>query len=532
MNELQSEISRRRTFAIISHPDAGKTTLTEKLLLYGGAIQLAGSVKARRNQRKATSDWMELEKERGISVTSTVLQFEYRGHVLNLLDTPGHNDFSADTYRTLTAADSAVMLIDNAKGVEAQTKKLFAVCRERGVPIFTFVNKMDFPGRGPLELLAEVEEVLGIQSVSVNWPIGQGDEFRGIYDRESKRVHLFSRTAHGASRAEEEVYDLDDPRLPGILGDEAMETLKQEIELIDIAGESLNLERVAKGELTPVFFGSALTNFGVQPFLDRFLSMAPPPGERESKETPIETDAPFSGFVFKIQANMDPQHRDRVAFLRVVSGKFEKDMQVIHTRTGKQMRLTRPQRLFASDRETMEEAYAGDIIGLPNPGAFILGDTLSIDPKLSYDEVPPFVPESFATLLNLDVARHKHFEKGIVQLTEEGLVDLFWDPRSQRREPVLGAVGRLQFDVVQFRMLSEYGVKTALEPVQQTAIRWVVGDLSNPVLSIGAKVYEDAKGRPVILANLDRQFDYIESKNPGLKLYRTAMLDKPHGIPL
>jgi peptide chain release factor 3 len=530
VSELSPEISRRRTFAIISHPDAGKTTLTEKLLLYGGAIQLAGSVKARRNQRKATSDWMELEKERGISVTSTVLQFEYRDHVLNLLDTPGHNDFSADTYRTLTAADSAVMLIDNAKGVEAQTKKLFAVCRQRGIPIFTFVNKMDYPGRGPLQLMAEVEEVLGIQSVPVNWPIGQGEDFRGVYDRESGMVHLFERTAHGASRAEEDVLALDDPRLAALIGNEALETLRHDIELIDVAGEPLDMARVLAGELTPVFFGSALTNFGVQPFLDRFMTMAPPPGARISKDQAMTPEAPFSGFVFKIQANMDPQHRDRVAFMRVVSGKFVKDMQVIHTRTGKPIRLTRPQRLFAQDRETVEEAYAGDIVGLTNPGAFILGDTLSLDPKIAFDEVPPFVPESFALLHNQDVSRSKHFEKGVQQLTEEGLVDLFWDPKAYRREPILGAVGRLQFDVVQFRMLSEYGVKTHLEPISLTAIRWVEGSLDDPILSIGAKIYEDGKGRPVILANSDRQFDYIERQNPGLKLYTSPTFDRKNPV--
>ncbi|RYF50666.1 MAG: peptide chain release factor 3, partial [Cytophagaceae bacterium] len=306
----------------------GKTTLTEKLLLYGGAIQLAGSVHARKSQRKSTSDWMELEKQRGISVTSTVLQFEYEGHVLNLLDTPGHNDFSADTYRTLTAADSAVMLIDNAKGVEGQTKKLFAVCRQRGIPIFTFVNKMDHPGRGPLALLTEVENVLGIQSVPVNWPIGQGDDFRGIYDRESKKVHLYSRTAHGATKAELQMLSVDDPSLESIIGTELYAQLLEDIELIEIAGEELDLDRVAKGELTPVFFGSAITNFGVEPFLQRFLDLAPSPQPRRSEGEWVNTDAGFSGFVFKIQANMDPAHRDRIAFMRVVSGRFEKDMEV------------------------------------------------------------------------------------------------------------------------------------------------------------------------------------------------------------
>ncbi|RYG87097.1 peptide chain release factor 3, partial [bacterium] len=429
---------RRRTFAIISHPDAGKTTLSEKLLLYGGAIQLAGSVKARKSQRKATSDWMELEKQRGISVTSTVLQFEYQDHVLNLLDTPGHNDFSADTYRTLTAADSAVMLVDNAKGVEAQTRKLFAVCRQRGIPIFTFVNKMDSYGRGPLALLTEIEETLGIRSVPINWPIGQGDDFRGVFDRESRRVHLYGRTAHGASKAELEELDVEDPRLQELLGPDLYATLMDDVELIEIAGEELDLDRVDRGELTPVFFGSAMSNFGVEPFLQRFLGMAPPPKARASDECPIAPEDPFSGFVFKIQANMDPAHRDRIAFMRIVSGRFERDMEVIHERTGKRIRLSRPQRLFAQERETVEEAYAGDIIGLTNVGAFELGDTLSVVPGVQFHEVPAFVPETFATLINADVSRFKQFDKGVQQLTEEGLMDVFWDTRGGRREPILG----------------------------------------------------------------------------------------------
>jgi peptide chain release factor 3 len=517
--EVGKESARRRTFAIISHPDAGKTTLTEKLLLYGGAIQLAGSVKARKSQRKATSDWMELEKQRGISVTSTVLQFEYGDHVLNLLDTPGHNDFSADTYRTLTAADSAVMLIDNAKGVEAQTKKLFAVCRQRGIPIFTFVNKMDHDGIGPLALLTEVENVLGIRSVPVNWPIGQGSEFRGVFDRETRHVHLYTKTSHGASKGETQILSVDDPSLDEILGEELYLKLLEDIELIEIAGEELDLGRVAKGELTPVFFGSAITNFGVELFLQRFLNMAPPPGPRCSDATPVTPESPFSGFVFKIQANMDPAHRDRIAFLRIVSGHFEKDMEVIHARTGKKLRLTRPQRLFAQERETVEEAYGGDIVGLTNPGAFKLGDTLSLQTGIQFEEVPAFVPETFATLQNTDVSRFKHFDKGVQQLTEEGLVDLFWDRRAARNEPILGAVGRLQFEVVQFRLETEYGVKARIEPLPFENILWLEGepeDLAEAYFGSGNRLVEDAFGNPVLLTMDERSYDYLQRRHPKI----------------
>lgn len=521
MSILQN-ITKRRTFAIISHPDAGKTTLTEKLLLYGGAIQLAGSVKARRNQRKATSDWMELEKQRGISVTSTVLQFEYDGHVLNLLDTPGHNDFSADTYRTLTAADSAVMLIDNAKGVEAQTKKLFAVCRQRRIPIFTFVNKMDHPGRGPLALLTEIEETLGIESVPVNWPIGQGDDFRGVCDRETQKVHLFERTAHGASKAESRVLDLDDPELRNAIGAELLQTLKDDLELLEIAGTELDLDRVRRGELTPVFYGSAITNFGVEPFLKRFLEMAPSPGPRVADKGLVDTEAPFSGFVFKIQANMDPNHRDRIAFLRVTSGRFEKDMEAIHSRTGRRIRLSRPQRLFAQDRETVEEAYPGDIIGLSNVGTFLLGDTLTAGDAFRFDEVPNFLPETFVLIRNQDVTRLKHFEKGVQQLCEEGLVDLFWDRRSVARDPILGAVGQLQFDVVQFRLQAEYGVRTLLEPLPYTMVRWIEADatvLRNVYWAQNGRPVEDRHGRIAALLTSERGMLFLEGQNKGLRFH-------------
>jgi peptide chain release factor 3 len=526
VTEISKEALRRRTFAIISHPDAGKTTLTEKLLLYGGAIQLAGSVKSRRNQRSATSDWMELEKQRGISITSTVLQFDYKDHVLNLLDTPGHDDFSADTYRTLTAADSAVMLIDNAKGVETQTKKLFAVCRQRGIPIFTFINKMDHPGNGPLALLTEVEDTLGIQSTPVNWPIGEGRDFKGVYDRRSKVVHLFERVAHGAKKVDTRHLSIDDPLLQSVLGEEAHKTLIDDIDLLDVAGEALDLDKVLSGELTPVFFGSALTNFGVQLFLDEFLHMAPTPAPRRAQEAEVKPEAPFSGFVFKIQANMDPNHRDRIAFMRIVSGRFEKDMEVLNTRSGKKLRLTRPQRLFAQDRETVEEAYPGDIVGLTNPGAFLLGDTVTAGPAIAYDEVPQFVSETFSRLRNLDVTKLKNFEKGMTQLTQEGLIDVFWDPKDQRREPILGAVGRLQFEVVQYRLLAEYGVKTALEAMPYEVIRWLAADeavLKDVYWGMNARPMEDSRGNKVVFATNDYTIQSLENNNPKVKFSRTPL---------
>ena len=526
--EIREEAARRRTFAIISHPDAGKTTLTEKLLLYGGAIQLAGSVHARKGARKSTSDWMELEKQRGISVTSTVLQFEYGGHVLNLLDTPGHNDFSADTYRTLTAADSAVMLIDNAKGVEAQTKKLFAVCRQRGIPIFTFVNKMDHAGRGPLTLLTEVEDVLGIRSVPVNWPVGQGDEFRGIFDRESRLVHLYGRTAHGATKAETQALPLNDASLPSILGKDLYDQLVEDIELIDVAGEELDLERVAKGELTPVFFGSAITNFGVEPFLQRFLGMAPPPAPRCSEGEWVEPDAPFSGFVFKIQANMDPAHRDRIAFMRVVSGRFEKDMEVVHGRTGKKLRLTRPQRLFAQERETVEEAYAGDVVGLTNPGAFKLGDTLSFEKGRRV--------RGGAALHAGDLRDPREPRRDPLQALRQGRGAAH---RGGARGPFLGPPvgpprahpGRGRAAPVRGRPVPpRHRVQREGrpgEPLAYEAILWIQGtpeDVEEAYLGSGNRLLEDAFGNPVVLIPDARSAEYLARRHPKL-----AFLDRRPG---
>ena len=520
MSDYLSEIQRRRTFAIISHPDAGKTTLTEKLLLYGGAIQTAGSVSARKNQRKATSDWMALEQQRGISITSTVLQFEYDGYMLNLLDTPGHQDFSEDTYRTLVAADSAVMLIDNARGVEPQTRKLFPVCRQRGIPIFTFINKLDRAGREPLDLMKEIEDVLGIRSVPVNWPIGDGDDFRGVYDRRTREVHLFTRTEHGARPAPVQVTDLADPGLEALLGTARCARLRDDIELLDIAGEAMDQDNIDSGEITPMFFGSAVTNFGVEPFLNSFIKMAPGPAPRATAERAIQPDEPeFRGFVFKIQANMDPNHRDRIAFLRVVSGHFERDMTVMNPRLGRTVRLTRPQKLFAQDRILMEEAYPGDIIGLTNPGVFAIGDTLCTGAPVRFQGMPRFAPEHFAVLRNRRTEKYKQFQKGIEQLSEEGVVQLFHNINAARTEPILAVVGRLQFEVVQFRLETEYGVETILEPMPFEVLRWVDAspdDVKDIHWVQNTRRVEDSDGHLAVLFPSMWSLNYMQEQNPKI----------------
>ena len=528
------EIRRRRTFAIISHPDAGKTTLTEKLLLYGGAIQEAGAVTAKKNRRQATSDWMELEKQRGISVTSTVLQFPYSGLVLNLLDTPGHEDFSEDTYRTLVAADSATMLIDAARGVQPQTKKLFKVCRQRGIPIFTFMNKMDRPGRDPLDLLNELEEVLGIRSAPVVWPIGEsGDQFRGVYDRRSGEVHLFDRTAHGAHRAPVQAAGLADAeRLSDLLGAEEYARLKDEIELLDVAGEPLDQAKIDRGEITPVFFGSAVTNFGVELFLRRFIEMAPAPTPRLADKGDVFPEEPeFRGFVFKVQANMDPNHRDRIAFLRVVSGRFERDMAATNVRTGKTVRLTRPQKLFAAEREVVEEAYPGDIIGLTNPGAFALGDTVCVGPPVRFQGIPRFAPEHFAVLRNRRTEKYKQFQKGIQQLSEEGVVQLFHEANAARTEPMLGVVGQLQFDVVRFRLETEYGVETVVEPAPFGYVRWLEAGNEAALKEVfwpnNCRRMVDDSGNPCVLFESEWGMNYLIEKHPEV-----AFLESPPGTML
>lgn len=474
--ELEHEVARRRTFAIISHPDAGKTTLTEKLLLYAGAVDVAGAVRARRSQRHATSDWMEMEQQRGISITSTALQFEYDGHRLNLLDTPGHQDFSEDTYRTLTAVDSVVMILDAAKGIEPQTLKLFEVCRLRRIPILTFINKMDLPSREPLALLDEIEDTLGIAAAPLNWPIGSGSRFRGVYDFERQQVLRFERTVGGQFRAPVHVSSLEDTRLRELLGENLYRELREEAELVALAGATFDEQQFRQGELTPLHFGSAINNFGIEVFLENLLRLAPPPQPRMSDYGAVEpTTEDFTGFVFKVQANMDPRHRDQMAFVRVCSGHFEKGMLAQNSRTGQSLRLNRIHRLFAQEREIVEEAFPGDVVGLTNTG-LRLGDTLSAGPPLQFEPIPSFQPERFGLLRNLDLTKSKQFRKGLQQLENEGVIQVLYAQDAMRREPILAAVGDLQFDVVQARLEGEYGVQTAVTPLPHSQARWVAGD--------------------------------------------------------
>jgi peptide chain release factor 3 len=525
-SDLNAAIAHRRNFAIISHPDAGKTTLTEKLLLYGGAIHEAGAVKARRAQKHVTSDWMAMEQQRGISITSTVLQFEYSGFWINLLDTPGHQDFSEDTYRTLAAADNAVMLEDAAKGLEPQTRKLFEVCRMRGIPIFTFFNKLDRPGRDPFELMDEIESELDLQTYAVNWPIGMGDRFKGVYDRRTRKIHLFERSAHGSKEASETVIDLGDPRIEDLLEQDLYYKLKEDLEMLDGAGAEFDLDLIHAGKMTPVFFGSAMTNFGVELFLNSFLDYALKPGSRRSTLGEISPDYPeFSGFVFKLQANMDPKHRDRVAFIRVCSGKFEKDMVVNHARTGKTVRLSHPQKLFGQDRESVFEAYPGDVIGLNNPGVFSIGDTIFNGQKMEYEGIPCFSPELFAFLRNPNPSKFKQFRKGMNELREEGAVQIMYSADEAKRDPILAAVGQLQFEVVQFRMQSEYGVETTVEMLPYSVARWVVGGwdaLQKAGRLFNTVTVKDSWGRPVLLFKNEWNCQQVEGDHPGLQLNAIA----------
>ena len=525
-SELEAAVEQRRNFAIISHPDAGKTTLTEKLLLYGGAIHQAGAVKARRAQRHATSDWMAMEQQRGISITSTVLQFEYQNYQINLLDTPGHQDFSEDTYRTLAAADNAVMLEDAAKGLEPQTRKLFEVCKMRSLPIFTFFNKLDRPAREPLELLDEIEQELGLKTYAVNWPIGMGDRFKGVFDRRKKQIHLFERSSHGSQEAANTIIDLGDPRIEGLLEQDLYYQLKEDLELLEELGSELNLEEIHGGKMTPVFFGSAMTNFGVQLFLDAFLEYALKPGSYNSTIGEIPPSYPeFTAFVFKLQANMDPKHRDRVAFIRVCTGKFEKDMTVNHARTGKIVRLSRPQKLFAQDRASIEIAYPGDVIGLNNPGAFAIGDTIYNGKKLEYEGIPCFSPEIFAYLRNPNPSKFKQFRKGVNELREEGAVQIMYSADESKRDPILAAVGQLQLDVVQFRMESEYGVETRVEMLPFSVARWVAGGwdaLEKVGRLFNTVTVKDSWGRPVLLFKNEWNCQQVEGDHPELKLNATA----------
>ena len=522
------EISRRRTFAIISHPDAGKTTLTEKFLLYGGALNLAGSVTARKNQRSTASDWMDLEKQRGISVSSTVLQFEYGGCVVNLLDTPGHRDFSEDTYRVLTAVDAAIMVVDAGKGIESQTRKLFEVCRRRGVPIFTFMNKLDRPGRDPLSLMDELESVLGIAACPMNWPLGMGTRFRGVYDRRAKAVHLFERTAHGAHRAPQLVGGIDDAFVKEHVEPADLTAAMEELAMLEGAGAAYDRDRVLRGELTPVFFGSAANNFGVQMLLDAFLEMAPAPGPRMSGGVPVTPDDPaFSAFVFKIQANMDPKHRDRIYFLRIVSGTFQRDMNVVNSRTGQRLRLANSQRLFGRERETVDEAFPGDVVGVVGNFSLRIGDTISEKAGRCFDEIPRFAPECFAWLHSSSPSHAKRFREGLDQLLQEGVVQHFTQPQAQQRVPLLGAVGPLQFEVVQYRLLSEYGAESRLENTPWQHARWLQRSDGNPVVERDLMVpgettlTRDDAGNTVLLLAATWTLRFFAERNPGIEIRET-----------
>jgi len=521
------QIEKRRTFAIISHPDAGKTTMTEKLLLYGGAIRQAGSVKARKAERHATSDWMEIEKQRGISVTSSAMQFEYDGCRINILDTPGHQDFSEDTYRVLVAADAAVMLIDAAKGVEAQTIKLFKVCRMRNIPIFTFVNKMDRAAKDPFELMEELENVLGIRSCPMNWPIGVDGDFQGVYQRDIGKVLLYSGGNHGMSKAEQVMVDPNSPEAEGMLEKHYIDRLNDEIELLDEAGDPFDKKAVLNGQLTPLFFGSAVTNFGVEPFLEAFLNITPPPLSRMADIGEVEpTDPFFSGFIFKIQANMNPAHRDRLAFVRIVSGEFKKGMTVYHSGTDKQIQLKQPQQFMADEREAVESAYAGDIIGLFDPGCFHLGDALSGGPKLRFSSIPVFAPEHFARVRPEDSMKRKQFLKGILQLAEEGAIQTFRRTETGREEFIVGVVGVLQFEVLEHRLKTEYGVNMLMDRLPFRYVRWVtstpkpVEDLK--LTSTSGRGW-DSEDREVLLFENEWSIRLAEENNKGLELAETAI---------
>jgi peptide chain release factor 3 len=513
---LERETLRRRTFAIISHPDAGKTTLTEKLLLFGGCIDVAGAVRGRKTQRAATSDWMELEKQRGISVSSTVLTFEFEGFRVNLLDTPGHHDFSEDTYRTLMAADCAVMVIDLAKGVETQTEKLFRVWALRKIPVLTFVNKVDRPGQEPLAILAEIETKLGIEAVPVNWPLGTGGDLRGIVSLDSRMAHLFKEKS-GDRRIPFESVPLDalneQHGRPAVLAH-----AREEIDLLAAAGAAFDGAKFQAGGMTPVFFGSALTNWGVEHFLRAFLELCPSPTARISDHGPVPPVRPdFAGFVFKIQANLDPRHRDRVAFVRICSGRFEREMEVLHPRTGKRIKLKRAHRVFGQDRETMDEAFPGDIVGLVNPGEFHLGDTICTGAPLNFEPLPQFSPEHFAVLRCSDTERRKQFGRGLDQLLEEGAIQVFVDVQAARREPILASVGELQFDVVRFRLESEYNTQTEMSRLPFTLARWVDADVAQMRemrLPYSARIVTDQLGHSAVLFQTRWDADYAQRENP------------------
>ncbi len=524
MSNLRKEIEKRRTFAIISHPDAGKTTLTEKFLLYGGAINLAGSVKGKATARHAVSDWMEIEKQRGISVTSSVLQFNYDGYCINILDTPGHQDFSEDTYRTLMAADSAVMVIDGSKGVEAQTRKLFKVCVMRHIPIFTFINKMDRDANDTFELLDEIETELGIETCPINWPIGSGKEFKGVYDRNTRQVRLFSDTLKGTKEGKEKLVSIDDAALVDEIGEEFCNQLMDEVELLDGASAEFDMEKVSKGELSPVFFGSALTNFGVETFLQHFLQMTQAPLARKSDAGIIDPfREEFSAFVFKIQANMNKNHRDRIAFMRICSGKFDAGMEVFHVQGKKNIKLSQPQQMMADERKMVEEAYAGDIIGIFDPGIFSIGDTMTTaKEKFAFEGIPTFAPEHFARVRLIDSMKRKQFVKGVTQIAQEGAIQIFQEYKGGMEEIIVGVVGVLQFDVLKFRLESEYNVEIRLENLPYEHIRWIENKTEVNVDSLTGtsdmKKVIDMKGNPLLLFVNAWSVGMTLDRNPGLVL--------------
>ena len=521
MSTLAQQIAKRRTFAIISHPDAGKTTLTEKLLLYSGMIHTAGMVRGRKGRKAAASDWMAMEQERGISITASAMQFTYKDVVINILDTPGHEDFSEDTYRTLTAADCAIMVIDAAKGVEKQTRKLFEVCRLRKIPVLTFINKMDMPGQHPIDLMDEVENVLQIRAFAYNWPIGSGRQFCGVYDRMEKRCQLFTKMAiGGAQKAHIDHAFLDDPRIVELVGGEEATKVRQEVELLDAAGNPFELEEFLQGQVTPVFFASALTNFGVEPFFDAFIHMAPPPQPRiadgadgkDLKIDPVKT--PFSAYIFKIQSNMNKKHRDSMAFMRICSGRSEKDMLVKHHRLQREIRLSRPHSMFAGERSTLEEAYAGDIVGVINPGVFFIGDTISLTGGFNFKPLPRFAPEVFAHVLAKDVNKRKAFDKGIQQLAEEGTIQVFL-PFGYGGEAIYAAVGRLQFEVMQYRLLDEYGVAITFAVLPYQCSSWLEGDPATFQKHSGSVVMKDRQEKPIVLFGSQWERQYAEKQNPN-----------------
>ena len=522
LGKLEDEIKRRRTFAIISHPDAGKTTLTEKFLLYGGAIAQAGAVKGKKNSRHAVSDWMEIEKQSGISVTSSVMQFQYKNYCINILDTPGHQDFSEDTYRTLMAADSAVMVIDASKGVENQTRKLFKVCVMRHIPIFTFVNKMDRESRNPFDLMEQIESELGIQTYPVNWPIGSGKEFKGVYDRDKKHIISFEASGGQHQVAATEV-DLSDPSLDSLIGEDLHSTLCDDIELLDGASYEFDIEKVRKGELSPVFFGSALTNFGVEPFLENFLEMTTSPTPRNSSAGIIDPfDPEFSAFVFKIQANMNKAHRDRITFLRICSGKFDKDMEVLHVQGNKKLRLSQPQQIMAQEREIIDEAYAGDIIGVFDPGIFAIGDTIcSPKKKFEFESIPTFAPEHFMRVRQKDTLKRKQFVKGTTQIAQEGAIQIFHEPDSGMEEVIVGVVGVLQLEVFEYRMKNEYNVDLFKEGLPYSYIRWIDNKDIDPKtlkLSSDTKLVKDFRDNYLLLFTSEWNIRWALERNEGLEL--------------